>query len=55
MRPRWSWSSPHPAVELLAPAAKVSIDILKLTIWIRTVSSIETAVVRHAANIAVKS
>src|SRR5437870_2104545 len=55
MRPSSLWSSPHPAVEPLAPAAKVSIDILKLTIWTRTVNSIGTAVVRHAASIAVKS
>jgi hypothetical protein len=55
MRPRWSWSSPHPAVEPLAPAAKVSIDISKLTIWIRMVNSIEIGAVRRAANIAVRS
>jgi hypothetical protein len=49
------WSNPPRVGVPPAPAAKPSIDISKLTIWIRMASSIATVAARHGVSTAVKS
>jgi hypothetical protein len=56
MKPRSSWLNPLLVAEPHALVARVSIDISRLTIWIRTASSIATAARAHrAANTVAKS